>query len=359
MKEMRLALALPFLLGLAVPMAGESLEQAASQIVWRLTSAGLARSATLTFQNLSSVPAVQANEVRDTVLSALRKAGIQTAEGQPEVRLTLSENPRGLLLIAEFADSVTIVPCTCTPSASVQRRHSLKLMPVHAQLTPILDFVLADSGATLIVLEPGRVGLYRRNDNGWTPSHAVVLNLARPLPRDPRGRLTGGPDDFRVSLPGSQCGGAVAPAPRSGGCKADNTWAADRNYFESSRGPYYTSAPAGTNILMAHVDRRARLWGEGSQPRAVVEGWGSDVAPIRSCSANPTVLATAAGNQEDVLEAFEIVENELTSVSDPIRLPGPVTALWPAETPGEVSVVVRNQKTGVYEASRVAIACAE
>jgi hypothetical protein len=110
---------------------------------------------------------------------------------------------------------------------------------------------------------------------------------------------------------------------------------------------------------MAHVDRRTRLWGEGSQPRAVIEDWGSDIAPIRSCSANPTVLATAAGNHEDVLEAFEIVENELTSVSDPVRLPGPVTALWPAEIAGEVSVVVRNQKTGMYEASRVAIACAE
>jgi hypothetical protein len=71
------------------------------------------------------------------------------------------------------------------------------------------------------------------------------------------------------------------------------------------------------------------------------------------------VLATAPGNREDMIEAFEIVGNEFTSVSDPVRLPGPVTALWPAETSGDVSVVVRNQKTGKYEASRVAIACAE
>jgi hypothetical protein len=90
-----------------------------------------------------------------------------------------------------------------------------------------------------------------------------------------------------------------------------------------------------------------------------VEGWGSDVAPIQACSANPTVLATSAGNHEDALEAFEIAENELISVSDPMRLPGPVTALWPSETLGEVSVVVRNRETGMYEASRVAIACTE
>jgi hypothetical protein len=294
------------------------------------------------------------------VAASLARAGVQLADGQPEIRLTLSENIRGLLLVSEFGDSVAIVPWTRTAPAPVRPRYALKLTPIQAQSTPILDFLLADSGAAVVILEPGRVGLYRRNGSEWTPSHAVILNLNRPLPRDPRGRLTGKPDDFQVSLPGSLCAGAVMPKPRAGGCKPYHSWVvADRNYFESPRGPHFTSAPAGTKTLMAHLDRRARLWGEGPQPVAVVEGWGSDVAPIQACSANPTVLATAAGNHEDALEAFEIAETELISVSDPMRLPGPVTALWPSETLGEVSVVVRNRETGMYEASRVAIACTE
>ena len=348
------------MLGLAVPMAAESLEQALSRIVTRLTSTGLARSATLTFQNLSSVPAAQANEVRDAMGASLAQAGVQLAAGQPEIRLTLSENVRGLLLVSEFGDNVTIVPWTRMASAPAQTRYALIVTPVREQIIPILDFLLADSGKTLVVLEPGRVGSYRRtNTKEWTASHAVVLNLTRPMPRDPRGRLEGQPDDFRVSVPGSLCTGGVLPTARAGDCKAGGTWVAGRNHFESPRGPYFTSAPAGTKTLLAHLDRRTRLWGQAAQPLSVVEGWGSGIAPIRGCSVNPTVVATTAGNNEDALEAFEIVEDEEISVSDSVRLPGPVTALWPSETAGEVSVVVRNRKTGVYEASRVAMACAE
>jgi hypothetical protein len=47
--------------------------------------------------------------------------------------------------------------------------------------------------------------------------------------------------------------------------------------------------------------------------------------------------------------------------SEPLteRLPlaGPVMALWAAEIPAEVSLVVRNAKTGEYEASRLSLAC--
>jgi len=45
--------------------------------------------------------------------------------------------------------------------------------------------------------------------------------------------------------------------------------------------------------------------------------------------------------------------------SEPISLPGPVTALWPAVEPAQATLVVRNSNTGNYEASRLAVACAE
>jgi hypothetical protein len=40
-------------------------------------------------------------------------------------------------------------------------------------------------------------------------------------------------------------------------------------------------------------------------------------------------------------------------------LTGPITALWPAETAGQATLVIRNSKTGNYEASRLGLACAE
>jgi hypothetical protein len=40
-------------------------------------------------------------------------------------------------------------------------------------------------------------------------------------------------------------------------------------------------------------------------------------------------------------------------------LPGPVTALWAAETGREVTLVVHNLQTGQYEASRLGLACAQ
>ena len=48
-----------------------------------------------------------------------------------------------------------------------------------------------------------------------------------------------------------------------------------------------------------------------------------------------------------------------TPASDPLPLPGPVTALWPAETRSQATLVVHNLQTGEYEASRLGLACTQ
>ena len=50
---------------------------------------------------------------------------------------------------------------------------------------------------------------------------------------------------------------------------------------------------------------------------------------------------------------------QATAQSEPMSLAGPVLALWPADAPSEATVVVRNLKTGNYEASRLGLACAQ
>ena len=65
------------------------------------------------------------------------------------------------------------------------------------------------------------------------------------------------------------------------------------------------------------------------------------------------IVVSGAGEGEDQMQAYEITGGQVRAVSEPLPLPGPVTALWPA------SVVLHNLRTGNYEASRLAMACAE
>ena len=79
------------------------------------------------------------------------------------------------------------------------------------------------------------------------------------------------------------------------------------------------------------------------------------------CGAGWLVLVTQAvdAGARDQIQAFEIAEGQAAAQSDPIPLAGPVLALWPAEAPSEATIIVRNLKTGNYEASRLGLACAQ
>ncbi len=76
---------------------------------------------------------------------------------------------------------------------------------------------------------------------------------------------------------------------------------------------------------------------------------------------DPTVLASGSGDNpdQDQAQAFEIASGRAAPLSEPLTLPGPITALWPAETTGQATLVVRNSKTGNYEASRLGVACTQ
>ena len=89
----------------------------------------------------------------------------------------------------------------------------------------------------------------------------------------------------------------------------------------------------------------------------------SDLPRLRSwaTSANPMYqdgLLVAANAAKVYADARWNYATQMPA-SEPMALPGPITALWPAETPGQATLVVRNSKTGNYEASRLGVACAE
>jgi hypothetical protein len=115
-------------------------------------------------------------------------------------------------------------------------------------------------------------------------------------------------------------------------------WITDRNELESDavKGPFYTTA-------------QGLLGG--------AEGWGSDIAAVEDpCAGGPAVIASGAATDHDEVRAYN---SPATPTSEALPLPGPVTALWPAEKLGQVTLVVHNLQTGEYEASRLGLACSQ
>lgn len=352
----RVACALLFGLLTATVVSAQPASETAAQLASR-TAALLPRHATvsLELQNLSALPAGEWSNFRSVFEAELRKAGVEIAAGttaEPRVRITLSDSARGPLLVAEATlgdkRQIAMLPWSPPPSSQEKPRAALTKKFLWAQPQPILDVLLLDSDTQMLVLSASTVASLRLSGDTWTTGATASLLLPRPIPRDPRGRIERTPDGFRAYLPGATCTGVFEPDLKVT-CAPGNEpwleghvrWVTDRNMLESDvvKAPFYTTAQG--------------LFGGA-------EGWGSDIAPIDdACSGSVAVIATAAGAGQENVRVFQVASGQAIPVTDALLLPGPVTALWPAETRGQVTLVVRNAQTGEYEASRLGLACSQ
>src|SRR5260370_23290032 len=129
----------------------QSMQDAAAQLAARISSL-LQRAATvsLDFQNLMPLPPPESSSFRSALERELRKAGLAVATTQPEVKLrvTISENARGLLFVAEVltGDARQVVMMPWTAPAPVDEKHQLQLTRklIWDQPQPILDFLILD-----------------------------------------------------------------------------------------------------------------------------------------------------------------------------------------------------------------------
>jgi hypothetical protein len=372
----RVAFALLF--GWAAMVIGEAQgpAEAAAQLAARISSQEPRRTTvSLELQDLTTTSPLDLASFRSALYEELGKSGLTVTATQPEVRLriTISESPRGLLLVAEMVAgenrSVVMLPWIAPPASDARPRLRVLHRPIFFQADPVLDLLLLDS--ELLVLSPAAVSSFGMTDGKWTLTGAVALSLARLPARDARGRIENAPGGFRVYLPGTTCSGTLQPAlrlacapgnerwplnPRDGSVVGH--WVTDRNVLESDGvpGPFY----AGANGWFSTADHR--IIDRAGNLLLVPEAWGSDFASVESsCRTNPMVLASGAGDNpnHDQVQAYEIASGRAMPASEPIPLAGPITALWPAETGGQATLVVRNSKTGNYEASRLGVACAE
>lgn len=364
----------------------------AHSLAEKIVARAQSRSAvSLDVRNVSSLPSGGVADVRRAVENQLRALGVRLVNPEQavdEVRLTLSENVRGYLWVAEVGhgDSWDVVMTTAA-ALPVPERAVLPLVlrrvPLISEPERILD-VGGDPAGSLLVLDEEKVASFKLENGRWTLQESAPITHPHPWPRDLRGRLVRRPDgSFAAYLPGVQCSGTVHPQLTATCAENDDPWplatdppvnaffGAARNFFngtlvaqagDAHLPPFFSAAmlSPGATWAVAAQDGTARLVGARGELLATMPGWGSDLAMVRSnCGAGTQLLATRAGDYglPDAVQVYEFVNREAEEAGLPVEFSGPVAALWPAPDSTSAAVVAHNLKTGHYEAFTLSIAC--
>lgn len=395
-RVLQLASCVCLLIPLAFAQGDTSWAGPARELVRRVMErAGAPAAVELSVNNLSSLASGDLAEVRRLIEAEFRARNVEVVEkarAVAEIEITLSENAQGHLWVAEIrqGQSRDIVMLGFDRSAARNDTTEQPMFTIRKKLVfenrePVLDVaVLEKPGATpmLLVLHPGKVALYRAEGGEWQLANSFAVRSSRPFPRDLRGRLVAPHAlTFDVYLPGVRCNGTVAGQLGANCQESDDPWPlthdarlngflnSTRNFFNAvsvrtgpqlDTGPFFSAVASndGKQAVFAGVDGVARVQGGGAH--STVGRWGNDVTGIHSnCGSGWQVLATGLGDWSaaDVVQAFEISNSQATAVSAPLRLPGPVVALWPTNDPSRALAVVRNLATGNDEAFHLTITC--
>ena len=130
--------------------------------------------------------------------------------------------------------------------------------------------------------------------------------------------------------------------------------------------PFYSAAgiprPTYTLWVFARTDGSVHLMDGVNDVAIRARDWGSDLAAVKSsCGAQTQLLVTGIGDGEtpDVVRAFEIADREPVEVARPVEFEGPITSLWTSSDGNSATAIVRNLKTGNYDAFELAITCGQ
>lgn len=334
-------------------------------------------------------------------LESLGARSVAAEQAAASVTVTLSENPRFYVWVAEIRQgntepAVVIVSIPHNEEVGVVHNSlpmSLRKIPLWAQKDRILDVAVLDEDSVpqhIAVLDGDKVAIYRQKSGKWQTEQSLAITHARPWPRDLRGLLILAKDHlFDVYLPGVFCQ-TGASVPLTLNCRdSDDPWplpgaagvqplsgfyAGSRNFFTGALTPgvgkltsvakfYSAAALPRTNYvlwLFAGTDGQAHFV-DGVTEQSAKLNWGSDMATVRTgCGAGWQLLATAQDtNGGDSLRAYEIADRDPVPVSAASDFPGEITALWADVKYDNAIVVVRDPERGEYEAFRVAVACGE
>lgn len=353
------------------------------------------QSVTLSLQNMSSLSPDETALVRKELEMELRAQGLPVKangrksgeEGVAEIRVTLAENSQGLLWVAEIGqgENRAVVMQEVARTAKPESATNIPAMLLRSekileQGTPILDFKVVDlpagSATGLLVLELARVALYRLDQSHWQLREAAPLPTFDFPQRDLHGSLGIMRDySFVIVLPGKDCGGVFSETLRL----QCSPWGGPHSVIWPAPPPRMHLAASSYSVariqengqemeLDAETDGLARLFksDDSKRPLATFAGWGSDLAGVKTgCGSGWQILVTRASDytERDTVQAYEITGTQAMAVSPALELAGPVMALHAAETTDTAIAtdtalaVVRNLRTGRYEAQVLSISC--
>src|SRR5262249_25051824 len=146
--------------------------------------------------NLSSIPATELPAIRKLLEDDLRARGVTLGgdESANTIRVTLSENARQRLWVAEIAEGkVTQVAMVeiggaLEHAATTSSGLTLRRQALFRTREQVLAALEAQNG--LVIVEPEQIVLYLRMQDGWREFKRTGIGQKQPLPRDPRGLVT-------------------------------------------------------------------------------------------------------------------------------------------------------------------------
>ena len=370
----------------------------------------------LIIQNNSTISTDKIPAIRRALEEALKARGVQEsgAESANTIRITLSENIRERLWVAEIVEgNETRLAMIRVEAGALHQEVSTSEITLHKQAVltttePVLAALeIADS---YVVIEPEEIVIFAHSATGWEERNHIGIGQKRPLARDPRGVIFPSPDGqgFMASVAGMACSGtyqhAAPPVDWIVHCReSDDPWLltsprppdtssaasenlnafpirafynADRNSFTGvvtpSMGtdlpPLYTAVmiprPDGAGLLMNGIDGKVQLVeADALKPIAGTRDWGSDFAALHSgCGSGTQIVASGSGEAiSDSLRAYEVPALEAIATSAPLAMDGTVTALWTAlDRKSVFAVVCKPSSQGhadIYEVDRVTANC--
>lgn len=369
----------------------------ASQFVQEILSrAGSPSAITLSFDNVSSLPAADQDALKKSITAGFRAAGVRLVKAEyaiAEIQITFSEDWQNFVWVASIrqgtSNQAVIRKLPKPVAASSSRAPTLTIHKnvVWQQEPPILDFVI--DGPNLYVLEPEHIVVYANENGQWRSKQTLSIVHEQIWPRDLRGRLqmitaASAGTQMTAYLPGTLCSGTIAP-PVLQCHPSDDPWQVDlglltaffsptRNFFTGvlagqksgeSVPPFFSSAVLvsgdSRQWVFAGTDGRARFYRNAlSAPVATFSDWGSSLASIQStCSSGPQVLVSSANDmtRPDTVQVVEVANREAVPLSATVDLSGPIKALWPAEGGQAVHAAIESLSTGKYEAVVLTVSC--
>jgi len=354
----------------------------------------------LEMNNRSSISAAEVEQIRGVIVAELATAGVrvwQPDQAAAVAKVTLSENLSSFVWIAEIqqgAGEPKIAMISMDRPRSSLSAQNAPPLTLHAtsllsQYQPILDIsILEGNTRRALVLTDSAVSVFEFKDSRWFQIQSLPIAHATPFPRDIRGRLVLRKDHlFDAYLPGVVCHSSEAGSLSMNCSRSDDPWplaiadfgvsgffAPARNFFtgvltpgvgkQRSAPAFYSAAavPKDKYVfwIFVGVDGQVHLLDGINQQTSGRLRWGSDTAGIRAaCRPDWLVLASAPGEEEDSVQAFEIPDREPVAASQKLPIHGPITALWTQQNGESATAVYRNADTGEYEALQLTLACGQ